>query len=291
MMRIIKKLLGWALGLLVFLGLAALGLYFMIYDSRREFMADFEEGGRKATLALYNMGYVEDLSPSLVRYVYQKSCYRQCHGEAAMITAVLGEAGWIQVVERMRVKENVNITGREADVIIQYLEEKYPNQETGYSYKIRKAVHHAVWRNDMGHGDIYGDIIYATPAYLKSIGADHLIGEYDLDNYHVFIVSFTVHEGEIEPAPLDEVCLLRSPNGRIEPTPPWELRFQTADKHHWEGIVRFAKRPGSPVVGPDTEWMELVIKGVGGAGKRVYRWDLPIKYPPEVVAEVGEDAV
>lgn len=288
-MRFLKRLLGWTLGAFVFLGLAAFGLYLMIYDSRRELMADVEEGRQRLTLALYNMGWIDDVPSPIARYVYQRSCYRQCHGEAAMITAVLGEAGWIQVVERMRVKENVEITGREADLIIQHLEEKYPGRKTGYPYTVRKAVHHAVWRNDMGGGDIYGDIIYATPVYLKSIGAGHLIEEYDLANYHVFIASFSVHEGEINPAPLDEACILRSPNGQAEPTPPWKLRFQTADKHHWEGVVRFAKRSSSPIIGPGVEWMELVIKGIGGK-ERVYRWDLPIEYPPEALAEMGEEA-
>lgn len=285
-MRIIKKLFSWLAGALFLLIMIAIGLYLLVYDSRAEFMEDYNSARRWATLKLYNVGYVNELSHKEVRHLYQQKCYRQCHGEAAMITAVLTDAGWFQIVERMRVKENVEITGHEADAIIKFLEDKYPSQQTGYSYDVRKKVHHAVWRNDVGQGDIYVDVIYATPIYLKSIGADHLIKEYGVKDYHVFIVSFSVHEGELEQRDLDEVIHMRSPKGTFNTEPPWILRFETADKHHYEGVVRFPRKGSPPIVDAADGWFELLIKNVGGAGERIYHWDIPIQYPQEALEEM-----
>lgn len=281
-MRFIKKILGAALGLAFFLVCAVGAFYFAFYDSRQDFLADYQSLKRAATIELYERGYIDELSRKHVVDIYQKNCYRQCHGESAMITAVLSPAGWIQVVERMRVKEGVSISGKEADAIIQYLEETYPTVKSKYSFETRKKVHHAVWRNDMGQGDIYCDVIYATPEYLESIGAEHLIKEYDVANYHVFITSFTVHEGEIEIMDLDKLIYMRSPNGQLSTTPPWNLRFQTADKHHFEGVVRFSKKAEPRIVDGKTPWFELVIQKVGGPDNRIYRWDLPISYPEEI---------
>ncbi|MDH5638827.1 MAG: hypothetical protein OEZ04_10070, partial [Nitrospinota bacterium] len=127
--------------------------------------------------------------------------------------------------------------------------------------------------------DIYCDIVHATPEYLKSIGAEHLIDEYQLKDYDVFIVAFTVHEGEVALAELDNIAWLRTAKGKAPTVPPWRLRFQTADKHHYEADIRFKKVTG----GKNTpKWMELIIDGVGGPESRVFRWELPIKYPKEI---------
>ena len=253
-----------------------------LYDTLDDLSTDLDTAWRAARIALYSRGMVNRLGVDDVRYLYQSACYRQCHGEAVMITAALSPAGWMQVVERMRVQEKVEITGREADAIIQYLEETYPASRSAFSYEVRRKTHDAVWRNDMGQGDIYGDVIYATSEYLASIGAENLIEEYEADRFLVFIVSFTVHESEIEPRNLDELCVLRTPRGESPTASPWRLRFQTADKHHYEGVIRFTRRTPPPAAGGD--WMEVVIKDVGGSADRVYRWNLPIEYPAEVAA-------
>lgn len=283
-MRMIFKLARWALALAVFAVVIAGALSFALYNSMDDLAYDLKSAWRVARIELYNREYIKTITQEEVRHIYQKSCYRKCHGEAAMITAVLSEAGWFQVVERMRLKEGVNIAGREADVIIKYLEETYPTTRSEFSFETRKKVHQAVWRNDMGANDIYTDITYATPEYLRSVGALGLIEDYELNKYHVFIVGFTVHEGEVAVADLDKVTILRSPSGSISSSPPWKLRFQTADKHHYEAIVRFAKKGNPDIVTPETKWFEVEIKGVGGPNViRNFKWDLPIVYPDEVV--------
>ncbi len=284
-MKWLKILSIGSAAVVLILGVTLFGLYRMLYTSFDDFQHDFTAVKQHVKLDLFTRGYIEELSRDDTRNLYQKKCYRQCHGESAMITAVLSPAGWTQVVERMRVKEKVDISGREADAIIKFLEEKYPTVTSGYPYEVRKKVHHVVWRNDVGEGDIYTDVNYATREYLRSIGAEYLIEEYDLDNYYVFIVSFSVHEGELRIFDMDKVSFLRSPSGEAPTSPPWELRFQTADKHHFEGVVRFAKEGDTPIIDGSSKWFELVIKGVGGVKQRTFHYDLPLVYPPEIFAE------
>ena len=282
-MRFLKTIVGLA-GVVVFIALFTIaGAYLFLYESINDLNADLTLAKRAIKLELFNRCYLEEITQDDIRHVYQKRCYRQCHGEAAMITAVLSPAGWFQVVERMRLKEKVEITGREVDVIIKYLEQNYPTTKSAFSYEVRKKVHNAVWRHDLGQGDIYSDIIYVTPEYLHSIGAEHLIDEYELENYHVFITSFSVHEGEVELFDLDKISTMRSGGREIKSTPFWLLRFQTADKHHFEAVVRFDKKGNPPIVDGKSKGFELVLKEIGGSDDRVLRWEFPIVYPAELL--------
>jgi hypothetical protein len=281
-MRLLK-IAGGVIATLLFLSAGTvLGASLLIYGSLGDLSADFKVVKQRIKMELFIRGYVEEISPDDVRHIYEKSCYRKCHGEAAMITAVLGPAGWIQVVERMRAKENVVFSGREADMIIKHLEQKYPKVQSRYPYTVRKEVHKAVWRSDYGHGDIYNDIVYVTPEYLRSIGAEHLNKEYDLENYHTFLVGFTAHDGVVKLFDLDKIVFMRSAGREISPSLPWELRFQTSDKHHYEAMTRFVKKGGNPIVNSDTKQFELVLRDVGGPEDRVFKWSLPIVYPSEM---------
>ena len=281
MKNLIKKAALWAVGLLVFLTLLAGAAVFTLYRSGDGLSTDWDSLKSTIRLQLFRHNIISVLTPDEVTRLYQGKCYRKCHGESAMITVVLPSAGWFQLVERMRVKENVDITGTEAEAIIRHLDEKYPKTKSRFTYEVRKQVHNTVWRNDMGQGDIYCDVIYVSREYLISIGAEHLIDEYDVAHYHVYLINFTVHEGEIALSDLDKITELRTPLGVMPTTPPWRLRFQTADKHHYEGIVRFDK--SNPVVAkPEAAWLELAIKGIGGSATRTYKWDRDLKYPEEL---------
>ncbi len=281
MKRYLKKAALWILGLIVFFAvLGAIGVFAM-YGSGDGLKTDWDTLKSSARLELFRRGFIPNITPAETAHLYQSKCYRACHGEEAMITAVLSSAGWFQVVERMRIKENVKISGREAEAIIKLLDEKFPKTKSRFSYEVRKQVHHAVWRNDIGLNDIYCDVYYVSKEYLLSIGADHLIDEYDIEHFHVFIVNFTVHEGEVALSELDKISTLRTSKGEMKTTPPWRLRFQTSDKHHYEGIVRFDK--SNPIVAsPDATWLELALRDVGAPGIRTYKWERDIKYPDEL---------
>ena len=286
MKKFLKKAALWTVGFLVFLILLAAAAVFTLYRTGEGLNTDYDTLKSNIRLKLFRYNMISALTPDEVTRLYQGKCYRKCHGESAMITVVLPSAGWFQLVERMRVKENVDITGNEAEAIIRHLDEKYPKTKSRFTYEVRKQVHNAVWRNDMGQGDIYCDVIYVSREYLISIGAEHLIDEYDVAHHHVYLINFTVHEGEIALSDLDKITELRSPLGVIPTTPPWRLRFQTADKHHYEGIVRFDK--ANPVVAkPEATWLELAIKGIGGPATRTYRWNKELKYPEELNSVVS----
>ena len=283
-MSVVKKALIILLFPVALLFFATGGVYFAFYDSWSDFSADLKVAERAVRMKLFVAGYVHELSADDVRYVYEKRCYRQCHGEAAMITAVLSQSGWFQVVERMRVKEGAKMSGPEADIVLQYLEETYPTTKSPYTFKARKATHKEVWRNDMGQGDIYADVIYTTREYLSTIGAENLIKEYELNDYFVFIVSFTIHEGEVPLVDLDELSFFSVAGGPlVANAPPWSLRFQTADKHHYEAVIRFSKKEFAR---PDKGRIKLVIKNMGGPDDRVFVWDTPIIYPAEVTEKM-----
>tara|TARA_B100000315_G_scaffold259397_1_gene315294 strand:+ start:21853 stop:22734 length:882 start_codon:yes stop_codon:yes gene_type:complete len=287
LIRLIKKIVGWLIYFFILTLLFTTGTYFLLYDSHADFKEDIGSLKREIRVLLYDKGYVADLNEVDRRFIYEKNCYRKCHGEAAMITAVLSPAGWFQVVERMRLKENVLVSGREAEVIIKYLEERYPKTKSRFSYEVRKKIHNVVWRHDVGLGDIYCDIIFATKEYLISIGADYLIDEYDLENFYVFIVSVSVHDGVVELFDLDRVSFLRNASHVAPTAPPWQLRFQTADKHHFEALIRFEK--SNPLISEssDSKWFEINIKEVGGVANRAFRWELPLRYPVEISAITG----
>ncbi len=279
MIRIFLVAVRWAAVAMVITLVLGGGFLFTQYRNMDEFSRDIEIAYDAARINLYRWQVIERLEPREIRQVYQRSCYRQCHGEAVMLTTVLSPAGWIQVVERMRVKKGVDISGREADLIIQYLENEYPVVRSPYSYTVRKQTHDAVWRNDAGEGDIYADIIYATPEYLRSIGMAQQIEEYEVREYHVFIISLTVHEGVVPAYDMDAISsLVVDDFEEIQTAPPWSLRFETADRHHYEAMIRFPRMDR----GEPKKRLTLRLKTIGGAPLREYTWDFPLNYPDEV---------
>jgi hypothetical protein len=226
-------------------------------------------------ILMFRYSLIDTLGEIDTKVLYQQKCYRRCHGEDVIKTAVLPPAGWIQVVDKMRMEKGVEMTGKEVDVITNYLKDTYPVLQSTLPYKVVKQIHRLLWRNDIGYGDVYADIIYATPQYLKSISAHELIKKYDAENNMVFIISLNVHDGRLEHYPLDEITFLRVNNKEYPANKGWELRFETGDNHHREGIVKFKK----DIIAENTEYFELIIRNMAVRHDRVFRWDLPIVYP------------
>lgn len=286
-MKFLKTILGWFAGILGAIVVGGVIFLFVQYNDLAQLSADINLFRQHYRVELFKRGYIDDLSSEDKRHIYQRTCYRKCHGEAAMLTAILSPAGWIQVVERMRLKEGLSIGGREAEVIIRYLEREYPTTSSPYTFSVRKATHKAVWRNDLGEGDVYTDVIYATPEYLKSVGMTQQIDEFEVNKYYVFILSFAVHEGVVPKADLDKVSFLKlSGSERIKTKPPWVLRFETADKHHYEGMIRFPRKNGET---DKSGSMELIMENIGHVPQRTFHWDFPLEYPPEVLKEALEE--
>ena len=226
-------------------------------------------------LFMFKHSIIKKLSEKEAQVLYQQKCYRKCHGDEVIKMVLLPPAGWIQVVDKMRVERGVEMTSKEADVITNFLKEAYPVPQSNLPYRIVKQIQRLLWRNDMGYGDVYADIIYTTSEYLKSIGAPDLIKKYDIENNIVFIISLNVHDGRLENYPLDELSYLRVNNKEYPANKGWELRFEAWDKHHREGIVKFKKE----ILDDKAEYFELIIRNLATKDDRIFRWDLPIVYP------------
>jgi hypothetical protein len=142
-----------------------------------------------------------------------------------------------------------------------------------------------LWKSDFGEGDVYIDVVYSTPEYFKATGALAHLERFKADEYFVFLINLTVHTGKLAPYRMDELAVMRDDKGReIKPVEGWEIIFETGDNHHREGIIRFPKKDssGKPVIDKDTKLFELIIKDVARIKQRVFKWELPIKYPEGV---------
>jgi hypothetical protein len=226
-------------------------------------------------LFMYRHSLIKKLNEKDSRVLYLQKCYRKCHGEEAITRVLLPLGGWIEIVDRMKMQMGVEMTGKEVDAITNYLKDTFPIPRSTLPFRVVKQIQRLLWRNDIGYGDVYLDINYATPQYLKAIGAPELIKKYDAENNIVFIISLTIHDGTLPHYPLDEKSFLRVNNKEYPANKGWELRFETADNHHREGIVKFKK----DLVNEKTEYIELIVKNLATNIDRVFRYDLPIVYP------------
>lgn len=88
-----------------------------------------------------------------------------------------------------------------------------------------------------------------------------------------FNVAMDTHSVDLDSLDLGESAVLRTDNGReVKPT-GWEA---SKGGHHREGKLIFPDKgpDGTPVIGPETRAVELVIRGVAGVPERTLRWDL-----------------
>ncbi len=113
-------------------------------------------------------------------------------------------------------------------------------------------------------GPVYIDLVYLTPLEEKADGA------------LTFEVRLNTHSVDLDRYDLSKLSRLETDEGaKVEPL-GW---FNPGGGgHHRYGQIRFpAMRPdGSPVVGPKTRFIEVVIEGVGGVAERRFRWELPL---------------
>lgn len=87
----------------------------------------------------------------------------------------------------------------------------------------------------------------------------------------VFTVALNTHSVNLDDYDLMKLAVLRTDQGvEIRPI-GWDA---PAGGHHRSGTLTFpAKAPdGSPLIGPGTRTVELVIREVAGVPERVFRW-------------------
>lgn len=231
---------------------------------------------------LFRHSIVKELTSEEVSGLFNSTCNRGCHSMEVIHEAIHTSLGWAQLVERMRKENGVKLSPKEAKVVIQYLQDTYPAPRTGFPPETIKAVKRLLWRNDMGYGDVYVDIFYATKEYFLAIESLEEAEKYLVVRNLAFIIDLTVHTGRLSVFPFDEKTVLRDDKGReYRALPGWTMRIESREGHHREAVVRFSKfdEKGNPVIREDSKYIEVIIKDLGGAKERVYRWDLPIPYP------------
>ena len=236
-------------------------------------------------MMLFRYGIVKSITPKDERFIFEYNCSKRCHSRDVIDRANHTPFEWAAVVDRMRNVNNVELKDREAAVIIRHLQTTRLPIASSLSSDIVHKMFKQLWKSDFGEGDVYIDVVYSTPEYFKATGALTHLERFQADEYLVFLINLTVHTGKLAPYRMDELAVLMDDKGReIKPVEGWEIIFETGDNHHREGIIRFPKKDssGKPVIDKDTKSFELIIKDVARIKQRVFRWELPIKYPEGV---------
>lgn len=115
-------------------------------------------------------------------------------------------------------------------------------------------------QRDRGEGGVEIEVIFVTPAYLASGGAD--ARRYEPDTHTVFLVAMNTHTVDLAGYDMVTVSALRA-GGRVHAPLRW---VSTSDNsHHRSGALIFPKVAG----GQD---LELVIRTVAGVPERTFRW-------------------
>lgn len=87
----------------------------------------------------------------------------------------------------------------------------------------------------------------------------------------VFEVAMNTHSVDLDGYDLAKLAVLRTDKGQEVRPSRWDA---PAGGHHRRGTLAFPdKAPdGGPLIGPNTAWIELVIRDVAGVPERVFRW-------------------
>jgi len=233
--------------------------------SRTEFVATYIH------LKAFKWGFAE-LDEKGRTTLYRWSCVAVCHGAEAIENSRHTSREWRTIVERMRTKNGASINRREEDEIVKYLEKNHgSNVPTILSPEANRFLKRYLWKSDFGESDLYVDIIYSPVEYFDIMGGILQGREYEVDKYLVFMVYLNTHQGELEPWKLEKLVTLKGAGGKLYGPVDWRVVYESGDKHHLEGVLRFEK-------GADAGRgsMEMALKDLPGQKERVFIWDLPL---------------
>ncbi len=92
----------------------------------------------------------------------------------------------------------------------------------------------------------------------------------------VFEVAMNTHSVDLDQYAMEQISLLRDDKGMEMKAIAWD--GPAGGGHHRSGKLIFSDgdRSGKPLISPETKFIELIIKGIGGEKERVFRWDLPL---------------
>ncbi len=254
------------LGILLFFAFAAFMLLVRTAPmSRTEFVATYIH------LKAFKWGFAE-LDDAGRKTLYKWSCVAVCHGAEPIENSRHTSREWRSIVDRMRVKNGASINKREEDAIVKYLEKNHgSNVPTILSPEADKYLKRFLWKSDFGESDLYVDIIYSPVEYFDIMGGSIQGKEYEAGKYLVFMVYLNTHQGQLDPWKLERLATLKGPDGAVETPIDWRVIYESGDKHHLEGVLRFEKGAEA-----GTGSMEMTLRDLPGQKERVFMWDLPI---------------
>jgi hypothetical protein len=85
-----------------------------------------------------------------------------------------------------------------------------------------------------------------------------------------FEVRMNTHSVDLEAYEMEKICFLRVDNGAEQKALGW---FKPGGGgHHRSGMLKFA----GPI-SPNAQFLQLIIRGIGGVQERVFEWKLPLE--------------
>lgn len=148
----------------------------------------------------------------------------------------------------------------------------------------RTAVVRVLTRSVSFPGVAAMDVLFATPEYFQFTGRSKQAARFAPDQTIVFIISETIHEGQLLEAPVPPVLRIDS----VQEISPLEVMRLADSEHHRTTLVRFPRvdAQGAALITGDTHRLDLAVANPAGKGRKTLAWDLPIAYPD--AADTGQ---
>ena len=125
--------------------------------------------------------------------------------------------------------------------------------------------------------DVYLDITYATPDFVKRVKLEPYIGQYQ-GRTQPFLIGLNTHVGSIEHVDLRGKVYLEDNHGDRYPSLGAPV---VVSEHHNLYLVVFPllDNHGQPIFGANRHHFRLIATGVGKTPQRVFEWKLPVTEP------------
>lgn len=250
----------------VLMAAIAVAMAFLLTDTGR--LTRRQYFGALLELKAFNRG-LKLLDEDGMKTLYQIRCATKCHGAGPIETSRHTSREWKSIIKRMR-DNGAPVTPKEGDAIVGYLQKNYgSNVPTILSRSANRFLKHHLWKSDFGEEDLYVDVIYATKEYFDLMGGLQEARRLEPGKL-VFMVYLNTHQEKLKPWDLRTLAMLKGPAGAQIKASDWEVTYESGDKHHIEGVLRFE----TPLP-EDVPFMEITVSGLPGR-ERSFRWDLPI---------------
>ena len=167
-----------------------------------------------------------------------------------------------------------------------------PSSSTSTLDEIRKLL---LGKTSGEENAVTVDILFATPEFFQAFAAaqakeqgvteDNILksykDRYSFDKFLVFAVDLNTHSVDLSNLEMDKISSLRDDQGNVYSPTEWREVGDSSSSHHRSGALLFplTDREGEPVISDKTKYIEIIIKDLAGVKERLFRWDLPIKYP------------